>query len=99
MGEEETETPSYLTDGPSALPDVVNDPIKAPAKPQAVSALLAVVQLPKLMNPLDRMRQCGHHNINEVKKCIVLYIMKGNVTSRFQMPVNQLPCLEFWHDL
>jgi hypothetical protein len=38
LGEEETETPSYLTDGPSALPDVVNDPIKAPAKPEAVSA-------------------------------------------------------------
>lgn len=38
LGEEETETPSYLTDGPSALPDVVNDPIKAPAKPEAVSS-------------------------------------------------------------
>lgn len=40
LGEEETETPSYLTDGPSALPDVVNDPIKAPVKPEAVSAVI-----------------------------------------------------------
>jgi charged multivesicular body protein 5 len=37
LGEEETETPSYLTDGPSALPDVVNDPIKAPAQHESVS--------------------------------------------------------------
>lgn len=33
LGEEETETPSYLTD---ALPDVVNDEIKAPAQQETV---------------------------------------------------------------
>lgn len=42
LGAEETsEVPSYLTDGPSALPDVVNDPIKAPAEQESVSAVLA----------------------------------------------------------
>lgn len=37
LGEEETETPSYLTD---ALPDVINDEIKAPAQQETVSAQL-----------------------------------------------------------
>lgn len=39
LGEELNETPSYLADG-EALPDVSNEPLKAPAEQESVSLVL-----------------------------------------------------------